>query len=75
VSPSDVKKGFQVGTQAIDPDTVRTLARVAGIEIPDEDVFPLAALLTQHLASIDELPTMDITDVEPPLIFRATWDD
>jgi hypothetical protein len=71
----DLKKGPQVGTQAIDPDTVRTLGRVAGIEIPDEDIFPLAALLTQHLASIDELPTMDILDVEPPLIFRATWDE
>jgi Asp-tRNA(Asn)/Glu-tRNA(Gln) amidotransferase C subunit len=59
----------------IDADTVRTLARVAGIEIPDEDVAPLAAALAQHLASIEALPTMDVTDVEPPLIFRATWDD
>ena len=64
-----------MGPQTIDADTVRTLARVAGIEIPDEDVAPLAAALAQHLASVEALPTMDVTDVEPPLIFRATWDD
>jgi hypothetical protein len=75
VSRTGLKKGFQVGTETIDSDTIRTLGRVAGIEIPDEDLAPLVALLTQHLASIDELPCMEITDVEPPLVFRATWDD
>jgi hypothetical protein len=59
----------------IDPDTIRTLGRVAGIEIPDEDLAPLVEAFTQHLGSIDALPTMDVTDVESPLIFRATWDD
>ena len=43
--------------KALDDDTVRTLARVAGIELPDEDVIPLAAALKQHLASIAALPT------------------
>lgn len=61
--------------KALDDDTVRTLARVAGIELPDEDVIPLAAALKQHLASIAALPTMEITDVEPPLVFRVTWDE
>jgi Asp-tRNA(Asn)/Glu-tRNA(Gln) amidotransferase C subunit len=64
-----------VGLQELDSDTIRVLAKVAGIEIPDEDLAPLAAALKQHLASIDALPTMDITDVEPPLVFRVMWDE
>ena len=64
-----------MGLDALDPDTVRALAQVAGIDIPDEDLKPLTAALKQHLASIEALPTMDITDVEPPLVFRATWDE
>jgi Asp-tRNA(Asn)/Glu-tRNA(Gln) amidotransferase C subunit len=64
-----------VGLQELDPDTIRVLAKVAGIEVPDEDLAPLAAALQQHLASIDALPTMDITDVEPPLVFRVMWDE
>jgi Asp-tRNA(Asn)/Glu-tRNA(Gln) amidotransferase C subunit len=64
-----------VGLQGLDPDVIRLLAKVAGIEVPDEDLVPLAAAFQQHLASIDTLPTMDITDVEPPLVFRVTWDE
>ena len=64
-----------MGSETIGPDTVRTLGRVAGIEIPEEDVAPLVALLAQHVASIEALPVMEVTDVEPPLIFRATWDE
>jgi hypothetical protein len=64
-----------VALQGLDPDTVRVLAKVAGIEVPDEDLALLMAALEQHLASIDALPTMEITDVEPPLVFRVMWDE
>ena len=64
-----------MGLDALDSETVRTLARIAGIDIPDEDLTPLTAALKQHLAAIEALPTMDITDVEPPLVFRVTWDE
>lgn len=64
-----------MGVDALDSVAVRALAQVAGIDIPDEDLKPLTAALKQHLASIEALPTMDITDVEPPLVFRATWDE
>lgn len=57
------------------PSSVRTLARIAGIELPEEDVAKLIAALRQHLSSIEALPTREIPDVEPPLLFRATWDD
>jgi hypothetical protein len=67
--------GLDVGSDAIGPDTVRTLAKVAGIDIPEEDLKPLAAALAQHLASIETLPTVEIADVEPPLVFRVTWDE
>jgi hypothetical protein len=64
-----------MGSEPISPDTIRTLGRVAGIDIPEEDLAPLVEALTTHLASVNALPTMDVTDVEPPLIFRATWDE
>jgi Asp-tRNA(Asn)/Glu-tRNA(Gln) amidotransferase C subunit len=64
-----------LGSDALDADVVRTLARVAGIDIPEEDLTSLSAALGKHLASIEALPTMDISDVEPPLVFRATWDE
>jgi hypothetical protein len=56
-----------VGPEQLDHDVIRVLAKVAGIVVPEEDVLPLTAAFQQHLASIDALPTMDITDVEPPL--------
>lgn len=64
-----------MGVERLDPDVIRVLANVAGIEVPEEDIVPLAAAFQQHLASIDALPTMDITDVEPPLVFRVMWDE
>ena len=64
-----------MGSETIGPDTVRTLGRVAGIDIPEEDVAPLVTALTQHFAAIEALPVMDVTDVEPPLVFRAIWDE
>lgn len=64
-----------MGPEQLDPDAIRVLAKVAGIVVPEEDVLPLAAAFQQHLASIDTLPTMDISDVEPPLVFRVMWDE
>ena len=64
-----------MGADALDSDAVRVLAQVAGIDIPEEDLKPLTAALKQHLAAIEALPTMDITDVEPPLVFQVTWDE
>jgi hypothetical protein len=63
------------GMEPLEPDTVRALAQVAGIEIPEEDFPKLTAALAQHLASIEALPVLEIADVESPLVFRVTWDD
>jgi len=64
-----------MGSEAVTAETVRALARVAGIEVPDEDVPKLVAALTQHLAAIETLPVSDMPDVESPLIFKVTWDE
>ena len=64
-----------MGSDVVTPQTVRVLAEVAGIEVPDEDLPKLAAALTQHVASINALPVSDMPDVEPPLIFKVTWDE
>jgi hypothetical protein len=57
------------------PGTIRALARVAGIEIPEEDLEPLTVALKQHLAAIELLPKMAMADVESPLVFQVTWDE
>jgi hypothetical protein len=64
-----------MGSEVVTAETVRALAGVAGIEVPDEDIPKLAAALTQHLASIESLPVSDMPDVESPLIFKVTWDE
>ena len=64
-----------MGPEQLDPEAIRVLAKVAGLVVPEEDVLPLAAAFQQHLASIDALPTMDISDVEPPLVFQVMWDE
>jgi hypothetical protein len=57
------------------PETIRELGRLAGLDIPEEDLIPLARAMQQHLASIASLEHLDLTDIEAPLIFRATWDE
>lgn len=64
-----------MGIKVVTPETVRTLAEVAGIEVPDEDLPKLAAALSQHLAAIEALPVSDMPEIESPLVFKVTWDE
>lgn len=59
----------------VDPELIRTLGRFTGLDIPEEDLIALASAMRQHLAAIAALEQLDLTDIEPPLIFGAAWDE
>jgi Asp-tRNA(Asn)/Glu-tRNA(Gln) amidotransferase C subunit len=58
----------------VDADDVRTLARVAGIEIPDEDIEPLVGALRNHLAGMKALDELDIDEADPIVTFDPRWE-
>jgi Asp-tRNA(Asn)/Glu-tRNA(Gln) amidotransferase C subunit len=58
----------------VDAETVRTLARVAGIKLPDEDVEPLVGALRNHLAGMRALEDLDIDEADPIVTFDPRWD-
>ena len=60
--------------ELVDADTVRTLAKVAGITLPEEDVEPLVGALRNHVASMKALEDLDIEDADPIVTFDPRWE-
>lgn len=58
----------------VDAEVVRTLANVAGINIPDEDVESLVGALRNHLAGMKALEELDIDEADPIVTFDPRWD-
>ena len=58
----------------VDADTVQTLARVAGIDLPHEDVEPLVGALKNHLAGMKVLEDLDIDEADPIVTFDPRWE-
>ena len=58
----------------VDADVVRTLARVAGINLPDEDVEPLVGALRNHLAGMKALDELDVDEADPIVTFDPRWE-
>ena len=50
---------------ALDTDTVRRIARLARIHIPDEDLEPLAGELSNIIGWVEQLAEVDTEGVEP----------
>lgn len=61
------------GSEPISEETIRHLAKLVGIEVPDEDVAPLAAALSSQLAGIAALDELDLADVNPAIEFDPRW--
>ena len=59
--------------QEVDADVIRTLAGVAGITIPDEDIQPLVGALRNHLAGMKALEDLDIDEADPIVTFDPRW--
>ena len=50
---------------ALDTDTVRRIARLARIHVPDEDLAPLAGELSNIIGWVEQLAEVDTEGVEP----------
>ena len=61
------------GSEPISEETIRHLAKLVGIEVPEEDVAPLAAALSSQLAGIAALDELDLADVNPAIEFDPRW--
>jgi len=59
--------------EAVDAATVRTLAEVAGISLPEEDVEPLVGALRNHMKGMEELDRLDLGEFDPIVVFDARW--
>ena len=57
---------------ALVADDVRALARLAGLEIRDEDARPIAERLTTTLALLAAVPDELLADVEPAFVLPMT---
>ena len=62
-----------VGSEPISEETTRYLAKLVGIEVPDEDIALLAAALSSQLAGIAALDELDLADVNPAIEFDPRW--
>lgn len=65
----------QSNAPPISVETVETLSRLVGLSLPAEDVAPLAAALTDQLASIALLDRLNLEGVDPIEAFDPRWDD
>jgi hypothetical protein len=59
--------------EEVDAEVVRTLANVAGISIPDEDIQPLIGALRNHLAGMEALEALNIDEHDPIVTFDPRW--
>jgi hypothetical protein len=57
----------------VDGDVIRTLAAVAGITVPPEDVEPLVAAYRNHLAGMAALESLELDEHDPIVTFDARW--
>lgn len=57
----------------VDANVIRTLADVAGIVLPDEDVEPLVGAFRNHLASMQALDSLDVDESDPIVTFDPRW--
>jgi Asp-tRNA(Asn)/Glu-tRNA(Gln) amidotransferase C subunit len=63
-----------MNSKDVNADVVRTLASVAGITIPDEDVEPLIGALRNHLAGMKALEDLDVDEADPIVTFDPRWE-
>lgn len=56
-----------------EPVTVRQLAALAGLPLPEEDVAPLAAMLAGHAEVVAPLLEIDLTDTPSALDLDPRW--
>jgi Asp-tRNA(Asn)/Glu-tRNA(Gln) amidotransferase C subunit len=60
---------------AVDAELIRTLSRLTNLDIPEDDLVPLAEAMRKHLTAMAVLDQVDLAEVESPLEWGATWDE
>jgi Asp-tRNA(Asn)/Glu-tRNA(Gln) amidotransferase C subunit len=58
----------------ITADTVRRLAEVAGIQVPDEDLPGVIATLKSYRAAFQAVEALDLTEVDPVVVTDPRWE-
>ncbi len=61
--------------EEVDAGVIRTLAAVAGISVPDEDVEPLVAAYRNHLAGMAALERLELDGHDPIVTLDPRWHD
>jgi hypothetical protein len=63
-----------MSTPVVNLETVKLLAGLQGLSVPDEDLQPLAEALTGHLATVAAIvDRYELDDVEPVLTHDPRW--
>ena len=57
----------------ITPEVIHSIADLAGITVPDEDLAPLAAVMTNQVGMVELLRPLDFRDVPPIVSFDPRW--
>ena len=63
------------GARPLSPEVVQTLAHLAGVRIPADDLAAVASALTDQLASIGALNQLDVANVNPAGSYDPRWHD
>jgi len=58
----------------VDANTIRMLAEVAGIKLPEEDVQPLIGAFRNHLKGMEALDRLDLEEFDPIVTFDPRWE-
>jgi len=59
--------------EEVNADVIRTLAQVAGIKLPEEDIQPLIGAFKNHLVGMEALAELDLEEHDPIVTFDASW--
>jgi len=58
----------------ITADTVRRLAEVVGIQVPEEDLPGVIATLKSYRTAFQAVEALDLTEVDPVVVTDPRWE-
>jgi len=65
--------GRSHSAQELDPETVRKISQLMGLELSQEDLNSLKKSLAEQLASVNVLDELDLTDIASILVMDPRW--
>ncbi len=57
------------------PAEIAVMATRAGLVIPEEDLAPVAKALSAHFKRVEPLMALELSSVEPAVLFDPRWHD